>query len=360
MCLDEAEARQNSDHSGRVSAFQELAFSIPFGGATMSRGGATASGRTSYTMQMPVVMAAINMAANPTFLNRVVPVYTEKDINRKNVGVYVWENFTSQDIERIRKNVTLAFLDKLPKLVGRIGGLRKELAKIQTSVKVSDRYITIYLPALLVIDYLGLDACEMFRQIVEHNSALIENLNGQDFHSDLLNAVLYTPAIRFTPSEGANSILVAAQYMIQSGDIVALNKSGCGVAILPDRGWIVIFWRDAKYSLLKQTEYRYTDEASLRESVAKNRYLVHGLTKEDHRYIVKTLGRTDIKTQTQYSVIDAGFILSEEQVELMRKEAMDNSQKDRKKAADSPVEAYEFDVSPTRSGESIAGGEFTL
>lgn len=360
LCLDEAEARQNSDHSGRVSAFQELAFSIPFGGATMSRGGATASGRASYTMQMPVVMAAINMAANPTFLNRVVPVYTEKDINRKNVGVYIWDNFTTQDIERIRKNVTLAFLDKLPKLFSRIGELRRHLSEIHTSVKVSDRYITIYLPALLIIDYLGMDACEMFRQIVEHNSALIENLNGQDFHSDLLNAVLYTPAIRATPTEGANSILVSAQYMIQSGDIVALNKSGCGVAILPGKGWIVIFWRDAKYSLLKQSEYRYTDEASLRESVAKNRYLIHGLTKEDHRYIVKTLGRTDIKTQTQYSVIHAGFILSEEQVKLMKQGALEKKKGEGPMPLDASVEAYDFDATPVKSGESVAGGNFTL
>lgn len=367
LCLDEAEARQNSGHSERVSAFQELAYSIPFGGASMSRGSASASNRTSYTMQMPVVMAAINMAANPTFLNRVVPVYTEKDINRQNVGAYIGEHFAPQDIERIRKNVTLAFLDKLPRLVERIRSLRQELAKVQTQVKVSDRYITIYLPALLVIDYLGLDACAMFQKIVEKNSALIENLNAQDFHSDLINAVLYTQAIRATMDGDSMSTLVSAKDLILNGDIVVLNKSGCGVAMLIDstRVWIVIFWRDAKYSLLKQSEFRYTDEASLRESVAKNKYLVHGLTREDHNFIVKTLGRTDIKTQTQYSVISAEYILSPEQIEAMKNGSMTaKSSKGAKKVEgpkqpDVPLEAYELDVAPI-SGDEVAGGDFSL
>jgi hypothetical protein len=362
LCLDEAEARQNTDHSARVSAFQELAYSIPFGGAKMSRGGSSAGMRTSYTLQMPVIMAAINMASNPTFLNRVVPIYTEKDINRKNIGTYIYENFSAEDIDRIRKSVTLCFLDKIPDLCSRLPALRALLAKQETTVKVNDRYITILLPALVVLDWLGFDAADMFKRIVHKNRNLIENLNSQDFHSDLLNAVLYTPGIRTTYDDNNNAITVSPKDCILDGDIATLNNSGVGVKLLQDRGWIVIFWRDVKYTLLKNSEFRYDDEASLRESVSKNKYLIHGLTRSDHRYIVKTLGRTDIKNATQYTVISAAYILDEQTLEDMKKRKPDDTGIKEHQAESIPIEAYEEEGAQARQtpSENVLGGDFSL
>ena len=105
--------------------------------------------------------------------------------------------------------------------------------------------------------------------------------------------------------------------LIMSGDFHILNNSGCGVKILPEKKWIVIFWRDAKQTLLRTTVYRNMSEAALRESIAKNVYVITDITPDDHKYIVETLGRGDIKHSSGYSVINSAYLLTDEQQERM-------------------------------------------
>lgn len=365
LCLDEAEARQGTEHSERVNNFQTLAFSIPFGGSSITRGGASPTARNNYSMQMPVVMAAINMASNPTFLNRVVPVYTEKDMSRKNIGTYISENFTDEEIARIRKNVTIGLLHDIPDIVARIPKLRMRLAKVKTPVPVNDRYITILLPAMVIYDYLGLDAEDLFLRVITKNKGLIENFNSQDYHSELINAVLYTHGIRANLDGGSTTNEVSAKDLILAGEIATLNASSIGVNLLPERGWLVIFWRDVKHSLLLRTQYAGQDEAELRESVAKNKYLIHNLTEEDHKYIVKTLGRTDIKNSTQYSVISAEYMLDNPMVIPGSKHGGSGNQGNfsaqpgNVELCEIPLSAYEDEI--TRIQDAIMdGSEYTL
>lgn len=344
LCLDEAEARQNTAHSDRVSTFQELAFSIPFGGASITRGGSTAGSRVKYTLQMPVVMAAINMESNPVFLSRVVPVYTQKEETRQNIGTYIADHFSADDIKRIKMSITTCFLSRLPELYERIPSLRAECAKVDASVKVTDRYISILLPALLIYDYMGFDAVDMFKRMVTKNKQLLETVNSLDFQSEVINSVLYTPGIKTTLENGASSVMVSAKDLILNRDIVTLNGSGCGVNFLQDRGWIVIFWRDVKYSLLRFSQFRFTDEASLRESVSKNSLVVHDLTEADHKYIVNTTGRTDIKNTSQYTVLSAEYLLTKEILDDVHQNPDNTLDIKRYQAEEIPVEAYENDL----------------
>lgn len=309
LCLDEAEARQDDAHSARVASFQSMAFSIPFGGSSVMRGGASPNARNNYSMQMPVVMAAINMASEPTFLNRVVPVYTEKDMSRKNIGTYIHEHFTDEQIAKLRKDITVCMLSHLPALVERLPKLRQELAQVEVPVKINDRYITIFLPALVIYEYLGFDARTMFQRLIEKNKDLIENFNSADSYSDLVTTCLYTGYYRATIDSGNVANLISAADLILSGEIALLNSSTIGVYLLPERHWLVFIWRTIKTGVLRNTKYANYDEAALRETISKNSYVIHNISREDHDYIVRSLGRSDIKSPVHYSVISSEYLL---------------------------------------------------
>lgn len=355
LCLDEAEARQDTAHSERVSTFQELAYSIPFGGATISRGGSTAGSRVKYTMQMPVVMAAINMTANPVFLSRVVPIYTQKDPTRENIGTYLSDRFTAEDIRRIRTSITTCFLGRLPELYERMASLRAECAKIDAPVKITDRYISILLPALLIYDYMGFDAVDLFRRLVIKNQQMLENLDSIDFQSDIINTVLYVEGIKTTMENGASTVNVSVRDLVLNRDIVTLNSSGSGVFLLQERGWIIIFWRSVKQRLLRFSKYRYLDEASLRESVAKNSLVIHNITEADHKYIIDVLGLTDVKNLAQYTVLSAEYLLTKEILDEVKKNPDNSLDIRRNQEVEIPVEAYENDLP-----DSSVNGDFVI
>lgn len=366
LSLDEAEARQDNAHSSRVADIQQMMFSIPTGGARMSRGGSSADQRADYFLQMPVIMAAINMSSDPVFLTRVVVVYTQKDLQRRNVGDYIADRFSDAQIQRIRAGITTGMLSHLPELCRRMQELRGKLGKVETSTKVTSRYINSLLPALVIYDYLGFDAVHMFKCMVDNNRPLLESLNFQDFQSEILNAVLYSEGVK-TMLDDNIAGFSSPKALIMSGDFHVLNNSGCGVKILPEKKWIVIFWRDAKQTLLRTTIYRNMSEAALRELIAKNVYVITDITPDDHNYIVETLGRGDIKHSSGYSVINSAYLLTEEQQERMLSGAVDgygngshkNTYKKSNKRTnndipdyakqDIPIEAYENAVNDSNN-----------
>ena len=373
LVFDEAENRGNSQHTERVRDFCNMALSIPFGGAKVSRGGATASARVSYTLYMPVLMSSIYRTADPVFLSRVVTIYTEKINSLGSVGMYIFSHFTDEDISRIRKSITVCFLHRLPEICVLAKKMRKQLSEILKELNINDRCITTMLPALIVLELLGKDAVGVFRRMVDANRTLLDNVNSMDERSDLLNAVLYTPGIRTAFTDNSTDI-VAAKDCILSGEIQTLNNSGAGIKLLKDKGWIVIIWRDVKHTLLRNTLFRYEDEASLRETASKTKYIIRDLTRADHRFIVNTLGRTDIKSPMQYSVISAEYILDKGAIEYIKNNEPDTVYTEDSKQHQEeqiPIEAYndEDTHAPEKSdtqclniagSETILGADFSL
>ena len=275
---------------------EQMMFSIPTGGARMSRGGSSADQRADYYLQMPVIMAAINMSSDPVFLTRVVVVYTQKDLQRRNVGDYIADKFTDVQIQRIRTGITTGMISHLPELCRRMLDLRGRLAKVETSTKVTSRYVNSLLPALVVYDFLGFDAAGMFRCMVDNNRALLESLNFQDFQSEILNAVLYSEGVK-TMLDDNIAGFSSPKALIMSGDFHILNNSGCGVKILPEKKWIVIFWRDAKQTLLRTTIYRNMSERSVTWCAREQMW--HAKTQTSPNMNCKrTLNRHSRKTNT--------------------------------------------------------------
>ena len=306
LCLDEAESNSNSQHSRRVQSIFDMLYQLSFGGTKTSRGGSTLDQKVNYNLMVPVVLAAIDIESNPVFLSRIIPIYTVQDTAHKNISAYINENFTIEQISKIRKSVTLCMLDKIPRLISQIPSLRKRMAEAKTVVKASDRFITIQLPIMTVLEYIGEDAVSMFQRMVYNRRTMLENLNSQDFQSELLNIVLYANAYE-TTFDDTHQRTYAAKLILNE-EYGYLNNSDKGIYVIPERQWIIIYWKVVKQCMLLFNHvYGNKSENQLRESVSKNRYVIN-ISPEDHEFIRDRFGRTDIKNSSAYTVISLEYI----------------------------------------------------
>lgn len=317
--IDEAETSDshNTDHDGRIKEIQRMCFSIPQGGHTTSRGGATPDQRQSYRLQLPVLMCGININNDPVFLSRVVTVYTQKELTRQNIGDYVDEKFPNrEDITLIRRQVTVGLLPHINELVHIHSELQKTLPSVDTTVKVPGRFLECILPALSVYHYLGFDSTELFKKITAGNKQRLEAVYHATGRMDLIHTLLYSKSIR-TSTDDNQFALQDPRTLIMNREYNLLNSSNIGVYMY-DNGaisWIVIVWRQAKYSVLRNTQYFNKDESALKEQCSKSMHVINAVTDKQHIDITTSLGLRDIRTKSAYTVLDASYIVDSEEVE---------------------------------------------
>jgi hypothetical protein len=259
------------------------------------------------------------------------------------VGDYITSKFSDSEITALRRAVTVGLLPHVPELYRRKHLLYSRLVRLATPVPVTSRFITLLLTVLTVYEFLGGDPEAMYLTIVDKYRSRLDAINSQDYQSEVINAALYTEAIKATLDARDNlNGYVTARSLIIDGDHARLNSSECGVYLLPEKGWIVIVWRQARFSVLSRSPYRTHDEATLREGVAKNAFVVHDISDEDHQYIRTALHLTDVKNPSGYTVLDSAYLLSDEAKEKMRK----------------PRKRRPEEEEPAR--EDAAGSEFVL
>lgn len=314
--IDEAESSDahNTDHDNRTREIQRMCFSIPYGGHTTARGGATADQKQSYHLQLPVLMCGININNDPVFLSRVVTIYTQKELQRENIGDYIDRCFPNrEDLTLIRRQVTIGLLPHLNELQAVHSELQKTLPKVQTSVTVPGRFIECILPALTVYKFLGFDAEDLFKKITAGNKQRLEAVYHATGRMDLIHTVLYTKSIR-TTSDDSPMALQDPRTLIMNEEFNLLNNSNIGVYYYADKNWVVIVWRQAKYSVLRNTQYFSMDEASLREKCSKSMHVINVVSEKEHKDLTHSLQLRDIRHKSAYTVLDASYIIDSEEV----------------------------------------------
>lgn len=314
--LDEAEQseKHNTSHDDNIKEIVRMLYSVPQGGVSIARGGATKDQRVEYFLRMPVIMAGIYLPTDSTFLSRVVVVYTVKDPGRQNLDDYIYDRFEEQDIEKLRKMITVGLLPKIPEIMSRRSVLRAKLSKLRGSVaNVSNRFLDSILTPLVVYEVAGGDAEYLYTSILTRYKSRLEAIHEQDNINDIINACLYQPCIRTSQDEMSD--IVNARSLIMNGEDNLLNAAESGVYYLRAKQWIVIIWRQAKFKSLRYTSYYSMEESSLRERCSKNQYVIPEITDEDHAYIQAKLRVQDVKASSGYTVIRADYLLQDIPVE---------------------------------------------
>lgn len=310
--IDEAESsdEHNTDHDDRTKEIQRMCYSIPHGGHTISRGGATPDKKLEYHLQMPVLMCGININNDPVFLSRVTTIYTEKDPDRMNLGDYIDDIIKNRDdITRIKRQLTVALTPYIPALMDTIQRLQRELSTIEFSTRITGRFLDCILPALSVYDLLGGNATELYKGMVQANIGRLEAVCVNTPGMNLLHSVLYSKFIRVA-SDDSLTPYIDARTLILQGDDQALNNSNVGIYWYVEYGWIIIVWRQVKYShAFARSKYSTLSEASLRNLCSKEHFVNNNVSKKDHKDIVKRMGLHDIKNSSEYTIVYASYIL---------------------------------------------------
>lgn len=311
--IDEAETseKHNTEHDKRVMEIQRMCYSIATGGHSISRGGITPDQRQTYDLQCPVLMCGININNDPVFLSRIMTIYTQKELNRRNVGDYIRDNFSNEDIEVLKRNITIGLIPRLLELKRIQTELQRTLPLVKTSTTTTGRFIDTLLPALSVYKLLGHNPETLFINIVESYKHRLEAITQGTQKMDLIHTVLYSKVIRCSGDD--NYALQDARTLIMNGEINFLNNSSIGVYYWAKERWIVIVWRQVRHTCLRNTAYAGMDEAALAEACMKSPFVEQNISAAQHKKMIRDLGIMDIKTRSGYTVLRAEYLLSDDE-----------------------------------------------
>lgn len=327
LCVDEAEINDNTDHSSHVQAIQRMLYTIPMGGTVINRGGQTAEQRMSYKLRMPVLMAAIKMNKDPVFLSRVFVIELVKDIKHRPIDDYIYEYFTPSQIQQLKKDMTVALLPHIMNIMRLRDELHAELLKAPVDAAVTDRFIQSVLTGLTVYKYVdpeGHDAVELFKRMVHESRDRINSIQNVNLTNDILDAVLYTD-LNIKTSQTANiaNAVISARFLIMGGELSLLHGSGIGIFYDADEAKIIIVWKMVRHTVLLRAAQGLSrkSESELLNDVMDNMYVVHNVTMEYHRKIVKLFKLEELHGPSDYTVLRAEYFLAKEAQEALRERA---------------------------------------
>ena len=306
--LDEAESgkENRTGKDNRNKEIMRMLYAIPQGGMKVNRGGATREHQESYFLRMPVIMAAISVPTDPTFLSRTLIVYTNKDQGRIDPGVYITEKYSNDEITALRRNITIGLLPHIPKLKKRAKELANHLSKkIPT---ISNRFVSSVIIPLTVYEFIGGDPEWMYEEIYNKYKHRLEAIHSNTANSSLINACLYTEGVRIISGDGVHQ-QVPPKQLILNGDFTVLNNSDCGVYFSIDKNVIILVWRQIRHTILRHTFYASSGESVLREQASKVPEVLGDVDYTYHTSLMKELGITDVRKQTDYTVLDVSYLI---------------------------------------------------
>ena len=317
VVIDEAEngKKYTSRKDDNFKEIIRMAHSLPMGGTNILRGGKDKADKKEYFLRFPMLLASINMPADSVFLSRTVIVSTKKNMDHKPIPQYLDEHFTMGEIESLRKDVTLGLLPHIPELIANRKKLGAELLKASKGIaRVSNRFMECVITPLTVYQMLGKDPVKLYKDMLRTNKSRLESIHSQDGQSELLTACLYSTQLKITTTENVTDF-VSVKSLLMSQDYTAINNSDSGVYFIPEKRWIVIVWRQAKFGVLSKSQFASTEEGALREDAQRNAFVMEEITEVEHNVVKGSLGLRDVQSSAAYSILDLDYLLGAAQAE---------------------------------------------
>lgn len=306
--LDEAETNDTGKHNEHMRDIMKLMYSVSTGGSRVGRGSATPGSASQYNLKVPVLLSAITMPSDPTFLTRVMVLYTEKLYGHFSLSDRIIRMFPEDNIDELRRQVTTCLLHRLPEIMQRCRALSAKLRDMETDPPVTMRFIDSIIAALVVYEMCGYDPIDLYLKLIESNKSRLREVREVARKSDVLNAVLFGRFVQDNLNHEAD-LSSPRDLILRGGDnITLLNNSRCGVYVIPEREWIVIYWRQVREVALQKSNFRFMSVSECREGAARNEYVKKSVTKEEHKFIVDLLGIPDASSPSDYTVLGFAYL----------------------------------------------------
>lgn len=310
MIVDEAEVspQHRTSHDEKFKEILRMAYNLPMGGITIDRGGITQDQKVHYRLFMPLLMAAINIPTDNVFLSRIMWVNTLKDPGRQSPIDRMMERYEPDQLERLRKSLTVSLLPYVPEIMRKREELKTRLPQVASGVcEAANRFMESLLTPLAVYALLGRDAEALYVEILTRYKSRLDEIHGDEHHNEIINACLYKPCIR----EDYNldyPQTVSVKGLIEQGAFNFLNNQACGVYYLHTRKWIVIVWHQVKHTILDSFPYTGMGVAELKALASKNSHVIEDVTLKQHEEINSYLKLPDVTSPADYSAIALSYL----------------------------------------------------
>lgn len=331
LCVDESEdtSAHNTKADEDKRELVRALYNMQNGGGKRERGTPDGNTTKSYHLFLPTILAGINPPRDNVFLSRVFMVHTKKEYGHKNVNDAILDKYSADELESMRRAITVGLLPDILKLKLLRKTYRKELSSIAKRVgAVSERFIESIAVPLTILKYLNigaeypeqyayldefipkenLDADTLCLNIVSVYKNVLEAIHEQQGHTDLINTCLYAPVIKAMMEDQGMDKVSARDLIVQNGDLDdMLNRNKMGIYIIRSERRIIFNWKTIKYGkLLDHTKYIHHEIAALVEMAKRNKYVDREVSPELMRKIRNVAGKE--LTPRDVTVLDIAFL----------------------------------------------------
>lgn len=261
LLLDEFEdldaGAQTNQKAWAVREILEMIRSVTSGAAFVrgTAGGDPIVGKLNF----PLLVGGIFTMQQPQDLNRFIHIETIPQENLASPIMRLQEQFSLNEIEQMRKTLTLGLLHHAPEILSLHESVCAEFHNYATQLGIMDRQLRNYLPIVSILKYMGKNYKQFLIEYSQEKMARLAKLGGVDESADhIWDAIFYTPLPIHHFSAGTSiGMMPIINMLADRTHTDLLHSLGLGVYFLESRQWAIVIWRQVAATILRySTAYR--------------------------------------------------------------------------------------------------------
>lgn len=248
-----------SRKSAAVREILDVIRNMASGGAESVRGD-TSGGFLRFKLQFPITVSGIYTMQEARDLNRFVHIRTQRIDGFTNPIVPIQKAFPIKAMQELRRQITLCWFPRIPELLQTFEEVKADFAGgANLPAGMYSRMVDNFLPAAAILKFVGEDHIKFVQKFSELKlRELVEQGGATKESSEIWSEILHAPVALHQLSQEVDEHIVAVAKLV--GDPhkhYILDKIDLGVYLLPEKMWLLVFWKKAVAGVLRNsTKFR--------------------------------------------------------------------------------------------------------
>lgn len=229
-CIDELEFDSNTKKRNSEGVLEALR-GITTGGGSKTISNMNGMGTHTFSYNVPVIFGSITGTERPQDLNRLLFVHMKKREAHTDPNSAIYERFSPEKINALRKAVNFGMLQHIPKIRAFYEELRGQYKNIndQLPYPVEFRFMSAFFPLFAVMKALDLDYINFFRAYVTQNEVSIKRNTSISESETYISRILHSNVIKLSNYKETNKLYSLANILVNRSHRYELNDAGVGV-----------------------------------------------------------------------------------------------------------------------------------
>jgi len=248
-----------SRKSAAVREILDIIRNMSSGGADSVRGD-TSGGFLRFKLQFPLTVSGIYTMQEARDLNRFVHIRTQRIDGFTNPIVPIQKAFSIKDMQKLRRQLTLCWFSRIPELLKAFEEVKNDFAGgANLPAGMYSRMTDNFLPAATILKLVGEDHVKFVQKFSELKmQELVEQGGAAKESAEIWSEVLHASiALHQLTQEVDETVVGLAKLLSDPHKHYILDKIDLGVYFLPEKMWLIVFWKKAVTGVLRNsTKFR--------------------------------------------------------------------------------------------------------